>query len=453
MMTGSEGNTSDTKCLEYSLEVRKERMAQDIEELRHFCQQIARFPDDVKVNIKYRFSRAIISQQIYKMHTDLIQVGICLMEYSYLNSDYLVAENYDDIYTVWKEFHDSVDNTIKTIRQLEETNFFHEENTEGSEIQYIRDADDAKEVIFPAIEDGHKQFVVNGNAFLHLLYKSLIGFREILERVKNGSIFIEERFDSIYEANYLLYRKEYWPNEGRSFRQHIEAHYFRGRKPRVDILEDLLKHEKYDFENCDTGLIWRDYFFDKKDLYFKMKNGGIDESQWIYFFNHICRFEEFEKWIDEIEHPHVEENEYPESDWDKIFKDTIDVKKIKGVLPSLLPDSPSIPNWFVVHKIFEEIDWLQDAIDTHFISWVRDVYGWGFQTFHFKSVNPALKKKHSMDWNVRTMTAASVVQDYITLADKIRNEFVKKMEGKTVKVDNTYYFKRPDLYIDHRHKS
>lgn len=450
MRTGFEGNTSDTNCLEYSLEDRKEKMAQDIEALRRFYQQIARFPDDVKVNIKFHFSRAIISQQIYKMYTDLIQVGVCLLEYSYLNSQYLVAENYDDIYTIWDDYRDGIDNTIKTIHQLEETNFFYETKTEGSEVQYIRNSDDAKEVIFPAIEDGHKQFAVNGNAFLHLLYKSLTGTWGILEQVKNGSLFfLDKEFDSIYEANYLLYKKEYWSNEGRNFRQHIEANYFRGKKPRVDLLEELLKDEQRDFEHCETGLIWRDYFLDKKDLYFKMKNGGVDETQWKYFFHHICRFEEFEKWIDELEHPHVEEKEYPESDWDKIFKDTIDVKKVKAALPGLLPDKPSIPNWYVVHKILEEINWLQDVIDTHFISWVKDVYGWDFQTTHFKSVNSALKKAHSLDWNVRTMTAANVVEDHMALANKIRSEFVKKMEGKIVKEDNTYYFKKPDLYIAH----
>ena len=35
-------------CLDDNLETRKEKMAQYIQEMRHFCQQIAQFPSEVK---------------------------------------------------------------------------------------------------------------------------------------------------------------------------------------------------------------------------------------------------------------------------------------------------------------------------------------------------------------------------------------------------------------------
>lgn len=446
------GDVFDEKdCLEYSLETRKEIMAQDIEELRHFCLQIARFPNDVKNVIDMHFSHAIISQLTYKIYADSVFVLKEIIEYRYLNTQYLVGENYDEIYEVWNGYKENVSIIIKSIEGLINTNFFSENDYSDPSWHLIFKEVHWKKVSIPMIKLEHELSTMNGNGLLQVLGDTLLVIRELVEKLKNDYLFIkEDEFDSIYNANYLLYKRDYWPSEGRNFRQNVENNYLRNADNRIEELKRLLRDEKNDFVHTQVGIIWRDFFVDKKELYQRMKNDGINEEQWKYFFNHICRFEEYEKWIEELKHPASKiEKEYPDSDWDKIFKDVIDVKKVKAALPGLLPDKPSIPNWYVVHKILEEINWLQDVIDTHFISWVKDVYGWDFQTTHFKSVNSALKKAHSLDWNVRTMTAANVVEDHMALANKIRSEFVKKMEGKIVKEDNTYYFKKPDLYIAH----
>lgn len=140
------------------------------------------------------------------------------------------------------------------------------------------------------------------------------------------------------------------------------------------------------------------------------------------------------------------------SPWDKIFKEVIDVEKVKAVLPRLLSNKSDIPSWFVVHRILEEIEWLEDEMDVHFINWVDDVYGWSANTKNFKHIQPAFKNTHSLDWDAKTITSAKIALDYKAQADTIRNEFVV-MDGRTVKSDNTYYFKKPDLYIAHKKKS
>jgi 3-deoxy-D-arabino-heptulosonate 7-phosphate (DAHP) synthase class II len=101
--------------------------------------------------------------------------------------------------------------------------------------------------------------------------------------------------------------------------------------------------------------------------------------------------------------------------------------------------------------VLEEIEWLQDEMDTHFISWVDDVYGWPNKARNFKSILSELKSTHTLDWNARTITSSSIALEYKKLADKIRSHFVT-MNGRVVSADNTVYFKRPDLYIEHKKK-
>ena len=144
-----------------------------------------------------------------------------------------------------------------------------------------------------------------------------------------------------------------------------------------------------------------------------------------------------------MEHPVSNKKEYSTSVWDKIFKDAIDLSKVKPVITSLLPNKPTAADWFVVHKIFEEINWLQDEVDTHFISWVDDVYGWPNKAKNFKRIQSEFKKNHTLDWDARTITSSAVALKYKGLADTIRNEFVT-ITDKRVVSDKRQYFKKED---------
>ena len=184
----------------------------------------------------------------------------------------------------------------------------------------------------------------------------------------------------------------------------------------------------------------------------KLKNKSLSDDNWKTYFNAIKRFDEYDKWIDELVHPNVEEKVYPISDWDKIFKIEIDIVKIKSRIPYLLPENISKTHLFVLHKILEEINWLHDERDIHFLKWFNEVYGWTSSAYDFKSIDSRLKESHSLDWNIRTLTSEKISKKYIDLASKIRNEFVVELDGHVVKRDNKKYFIDQECYIEHKKK-
>jgi len=133
---------------------------------------------------------------------------------------------------------------------------------------------------------------------------------------------------------------------------------------------------------------------------------------------------------------------------DGIFHPAIDVEKVKTELLSLTSDKvDGIKRWFVLHKVLEEINWLSDCADSHFIKWVSDCFGWEWSTKDFKRVLPDFKNTPTMEWGKDTVKDVQTGLSYRALADKVRSRFVSMNNGNII--DNTYYFKRPDLYIHH----
>ena len=123
---------------------------------------------------------------------------------------------------------------------------------------------------------------------------------------------------------------------------------------------------------------------------------------------------------------------YPQSKLDGIFHPSLDMNKIKeginGIIitkgkESFFQESP-VKWWFVVHKVLEEIDWLDDKQDTKFINWVKDVYGWNHKTHNFKSILSGFKHTPSTKWDANTVKNMNTGRQYRDLADYVRNTFV-----------------------------
>ncbi|MBR6894073.1 MAG: hypothetical protein IKN15_12730 [Bacteroidaceae bacterium] len=145
------------------------------------------------------------------------------------------------------------------------------------------------------------------------------------------------------------------------------------------------------------------------------------------------------------------ESVYNVSQWDMIFHDSIDVAKVKCVLPSITSNKVlDIKRWYVIYKVLKEIDWLKDSQSTHFIAWVKDVYGWEWETKDFKRVLSGFKNTPTYKWGEDTIKDALTGIEYKVLADQVRNKFVTITNG--VIKDNTYFFKKTDLYISHPKK-
>ena len=439
--------------LAFDLEERSDLINKHKDEVAYICKLLGNYIEDVNRIINGRMPSSMVSHLTYNLIHNLVSCLIGLTTYDYLNTSYLLPDNYDDNYILWAKFSESAKVIRILVKKLEDINYYNISIHPGVLNLIPKDNTD-KNAVYSLLNLEHTLSLINGEGLFNALLYYMRALEEKLETIKTGiNNLTDDDFKRIYYANYALYYETYWVNECKNFRHHIEANYFRGRESKIDVLERLLREEKSDFQRNPTGALWRDYFDDKKKLYFEMRRANLNEDQWKYFFKFICRFEEYEKWIDELEHPQKEGEEFLESEWDKIFNDAIDVKKVKQTLPKLLPKTISITTWYIIYKIFVEIDWLQKNISVHFISWVKDVYGWNFKTEDFKSsVNSELKQQHTLDWNTRTMTSAKIAKDYIDFANSVRNEFVLEMDGKTVKEDNKNYFKKPDLYIKHKRR-
>ena len=413
---------------------------------------MSNYETSVRFVIENHFSCSIVSRLTLNLIMIMAHVHNELLIYSDVILYYLLDDRYDENYRNWEEYEKTVKDIRRLISRLQENEVFELNEMDKDNVlndMHIRDGFGGE---VPAWVSFEKRLAYMNGAELLCCLEYIIGlFEKELTGLKMPGLRDDDcDLAEFYELNYLLYAQLYWPSQQVNFRSHV-AHQILRDNVTIDRLERERSDEIKKFEVDVVGQIWRDYSEDKAKMALEMRRQRLTIKEWHYFFNTLFKIEEYERWIEELQHPaSTIEKEYPQSDWDKIFKDTIDVKKVKVVIPTLLPEDFSLTNWFVVHKILEEIDWLQDEMDTHFILWVKDVYGWEQKTEHFKSVNSALKKQHSLDWNVRTMTSASVMEDYIKLAKKIRDEFVKQMDGKTVKEDNKYYFKKDDLFINHK---
>lgn len=436
--------------LEFGLEERAVMIEHHKRELIYICRQLKSFKKDVEHIILNRMPLSMVSNLAYNLVHNLVSCYVGLTIYEYLTTAYLLSENYNDNYRLWKIYTKFAKEIEDLIENLEKENVFNI-GEESAVENLMPTINSEKHAVRSLLNLEHILSKINGEGLFHALIHYLRTINNSLERIKTGlNDLTDDDFNTIYIANYNHYKESYWPSEVIQFRHHIEVNYFRRNHDKIEILEKLLWDDKSQFKQDGTGRLWWEYFDDKKRLYFEMRRAGLNDEQWKYFFKNICRFEEYEKWIDELEHPQIEREDFPESEWDKIFKDAIDVKKVKIALQNLLPPKISITTWYIIYKIFVEIDWLHDSISIHFISWVKDVYGWQYKTEDFKnSVNPELKQQHSLDWNTRTMTSAKIAKDNIDFAESVRKEFVLDMEGKTVKKDNKYYFKKPELYIRH----
>ena len=439
--------------LEYNLDERRDFINDHDEEMEYICSCLSNYHEDVIHAIEYGLSHSVVSHFTYNLVLVLAKGLTSLTIYEYMRGAYLLEEDYNNVYKVWKSIHDSAKEIIPLLANLEEENYFDEDIEIEDFLADILPPHCDRAKGFEKLLNLHRRVSLKtGSSLINTLICYLRHMEQWLTDFKN-SIYkdIMEEYDRVYWANYNLYKKEYWPKDGKNFRSHIENENYMTEEITSDYLAKRLWNEKYNFEQTPTGQLWRDYIDDKKDLYFEAKRISLNEEQWRYFFRNICRFEEYEKWIEELKHPEFIEKEYPDSVWDKIFKDNINIKKVKQILPSLLPKEPSITDWFVCHKVIEEIEWFQDDAHTHFILWVKDVYVWPFSTEHFKSVNGRLKEKCSLDWDARTMTSSKISLSYKELADNIRKEFVT-MDGRIVKEDNKRYLKTPQSYIEHTKK-
>ena len=107
-------------------------------------------------------------------------------------------------------------------------------------------------------------------------------------------------------------------------------------------------------------------------------------------------------------------NAYPLSSLDSIFHKALNLVKVKKAIEDIIIMKGeegkfrlSVKQTFILHKVLEEIDWLDDDTDTTFIQWYDDVYKWPWKTRDFKSVLSNFKHTHSLTWDENTVNDAN----------------------------------------------
>lgn len=121
----------------------------------------------------------------------------------------------------------------------------------------------------------------------------------------------------------------------------------------------------------------------------------------------------------------------PVSTLDTIFHRALNIAKVKKAIEQIVIMKGeegkyrlSVKQAFVLHKVLEEICWLDDDTDTKFIEWFGDVYGWPWKARDFKSVLAPFKHSHSTTWGADTVKDRQTGRDYRELADYVRSQFV-----------------------------
>lgn len=287
--------------LAFSLEERSKLIDQHTKELLYICRQLKSFKNDVEHIMKGRMPKSMISNITFNLVHNLVSCYLGLTVYEYLTTAYLLSDNYNDNYRLWKIYTRYSKEVEDLITNLEKENVFNLD-----EYAYIENliplSNTQKNPIRSLLNLEHLLSMINGEGLFHALIYYIRSIGNRLERLKIGlNDLTDDDFKTIYIANYNYYKEKYWPSEVTKFRQHIEENYFRRNHDKIEVLEKLLWDDKLQFRQDGTGRLWRDYFMDKKQLYFEMRRASLDNEQWKYFFYNLCRFEEYEKWIEEIQ--------------------------------------------------------------------------------------------------------------------------------------------------------
>ena len=172
-----------------------------------------------------------------------------------------------------------------------------------------------------------------------------------------------------------------------------------------------------------------------KELHIDTVNGGDMGKLISAFFKNDAEeaviVEEMKVNDDSAKDSIINDNAYPLSPLDSIFHKALNLVKVKKAIQDIIimkgeegKSRLSVKQTFILHKVLEEIDWLEDDTDTTFIQWFDDVYEWPWKTRDFKAVLSPFKKTPSASWNENTVKDANTGREYRNFANYVRSQFV-----------------------------
>lgn len=301
----SERSAFPLDVLEFDLDERRSFIKDHDEEMKYICACLSHYYEDVKHAIDYGLSHSVVSHYTYNLVLVLAKGLTSLTIYEYMRGAYLLEEDFDNVYETWKSVYDSAEEILPLLVNLEKEYYFDEDIELEDFIIDILPPHCDKAKGFEKLLNLHRRVALRtGGSLITTLSCYIRHMEQWLADLKNGLYkAIEEDYDRVYWANYNLYKKEYWPIDGHDFRLNVQNDNFFSNEITPDFLAKCLWEEKRDFEQTPTGRLRRDFINNKKDLYYEVKRISLSEEQWRYFFKSICRFEEYQKWIEELRNP------------------------------------------------------------------------------------------------------------------------------------------------------
>lgn len=315
----------------YDLKERSRIIADFDKNVAYMFSRFEKYKEDVKFVLEHNLDVKIIKRMTLNLTLIMQHILESLSRYDYVIEYYLMDDCYDKNRDLWSTFKDARQEMKKLFDNLQENNIFGVGTPDDHDVLSRFHYDDEiynnnEKVTETGMLQLNEEEVnkMNGAELMICLDCLFQIFEDQLWELKNSAINRwEPGMKRIYEFNYLVYAKYYWPVQVDNFRAHVAKQRLRGK---VDIngLEKLRQELAHDFEyNSTGGKIWRDYSEDitqmavhMKEKFLKEQKKNEDEEQWKFFFQNIFELEEFDRWIEELRNP-------PESEVHKLKRERL----------------------------------------------------------------------------------------------------------------------------------
>ena len=309
--------------LSYDLNERRRVIAEFDRDVEYMFSRFEKYKEDVKFVLDHKLEIAIIRRSTLNLILIIQELCKLVLSYRHAIEYYLMDEYNEKNSQLYYRFFNTHNELTDYFTRLKNTIVIDEKTSNKDDvINRFR--------LYDEPEDTEGSYVltnikINREEIEHMNAAELILCIDFQLSIFQNNLWVlhffslnrdKELMEMIYNLNYILYARTYWPSKCNNFRAHIVHHRLKG-KLDIKRLEQLKDEAIYQFEfNTPTGKIWRDYSEDIPQMAIQMKETFIkdknneDEEMWKFFFQNIFELEEYDRWIEELRNP-------PESDEDK----------------------------------------------------------------------------------------------------------------------------------------
>ena len=130
-----------------------------------------------------------------------------------------------------------------------------------------------------------------------------------------------------------------------------------------------------------------------------------------------------------------------------IFDERLDEGKIYHALRGInFTELKERKYWFVIKRVFDELNWLKDSKNTHFADWVGVYFQWPWDRKNpwrkISETEPQIIKTPSWQWNEHTVPDSDVGKHYATMARMVWDTFteIPKITDDDNPKDMSYFY-------------